>query len=190
MITAHHGHRSFAAVVAALAAAIALGACGSSHAVSTATPGAPATIAVTAAGEPSATTKMICAPEAGRDIATALGTKTIRPVVPTWRASNYSCRYEYRDGSFTLSVQQLPDTAATARYFAAAATTLGRVMKLAGLGQDATTTKGGGVIVRKDNKVLTVDPRQLPARFGTPPDSRANVAITIAATIMGCWTES
>lgn len=188
MITAHPLHRSVAAVVAALAAAFALGACGSTHARSTSS--TPTARVATAAGEPSATTKMICAPEAGRDIATALGTKTIRPVVATWKASNYSCQYAYRDGSFTLSVQQLPDTASTARYFTTLANTLGRDMLLTGLGQDATTTTDGGVVVRKDNKVLTVDPRGLPARFGVPPDTRANVAITLAATIMGCWTES
>jgi hypothetical protein len=41
--------------------------------------------------------------------------------------------------------------------------------------------------VRKDNKVLVVDTRGLPARFGAPPADRGEVAVTVAATIMGCW---
>jgi hypothetical protein len=42
--------------------------------------------------------------------------------------------------------------------------------------------------VQKDDKVLVADVRKLPAEFGEPSDSRANVAITIAATVMGCRT--
>ena len=132
---------------------------------------------------------MICAHEAQEDIRATIGVATSRPVVPTWKAQTYSCRYAYPDGAFTLSVQQLPDEASTSRYFTALAVKLGSRTALTGLGDGATTTSAGAVIVRKDNKVLTVDPKDLPARFGKPADTRANVAISVAATIMGCWTE-
>ena len=56
------------------------------------------------------------------------------------------------------------------------------------LGQGAFTTKNLSAVVRKDYKVLTVDISKLPAHFGVPPDSRADVALNTAATIMGCWT--
>ena len=131
---------------------------------------------------------MICADEAQEDIQATIGVATNRPVVPTWKAQKYSCRYAYPDGAFTISVQQLSDDAAAARYFTALTTKLGRDMVLTGLGDDGTTTTSGAVVVRKDTKVLTVDPHDLPARFGKPADTRANVAISVAATIMGCWT--
>lgn len=180
--------RYASASAVALALALVLGACGSSTRSRAA--GAPPVRESPAVTAPTATTKMICAPEAVRDIAAAIGEGTVRPVVGTWMPPHYSCQYTYRQGSFTLSVQQLPDQMSTERYFTAITTTLGRGTILTGLGQAATTTTAGSVVVRKDNKVLTVDPRSLPARFGTPPDTRANVAITIAATIMGCWSGS
>lgn len=133
---------------------------------------------------------MICASEAQTDIAKTLGVGTIRRVEADWKAPRYSCDYEYGDGAFTLAVEQLADPTAAAQYYASLATRLGRRTALTGLGEAATTTTGGAVIVRKDNSVLTVDPAQLPARFGKPPDTRANVAVSVAATIMGCWTET
>jgi hypothetical protein len=179
--------RTRAATVAAIAATVALSACGSATQSARRAPSVP-TRSSSAAVAPSATTKMICADEAQEDIRATLGVATNQPVVPTWRANNYSCRYVYPDGAFALSVQQLPDRAATTRYFTALTAKLGRGSALTGLGDDATTTTSGPVIVRKDDKVLTVDPHDLPARFGKPADTRANVAISIAATIMGCWT--
>jgi hypothetical protein len=46
------------------------------------------------------------------------------------------------------------------------------------------TTKDFSVVVRKDYKVLLIDISGLPARFGTPPASRGEVA----GTILDCWT--
>ncbi len=136
----------------------------------------------------SATTKMICAPELHAELLQAVGRTTVHALTPSWKNDVYSCTYEYSDGSFLLSVKQLPDAASTQLYFTHVAAQLGRVRQLDGLGQGAFTTRDDAVVVRKDQKVLVVDVRKLPARFGVPPDSRANVAITIAATIMGCWT--
>jgi hypothetical protein len=133
---------------------------------------------------------MICAPEAQKDLSSTLGTKTTSPIVPKWTDHEYSCRYGYAQGSFRLAVKQLPNPSATGRYFGARAARLGKRQTLQGLGEGAFTTTDSSVVVRKDNKVLTVDVRDLPPRFGNPPDTRANVAISVAATIMGCWTEA
>jgi hypothetical protein len=133
---------------------------------------------------------MICASEAQKDLSSTLGTKTTRPIVPRWTDHEYSCRYGYSQGSFRLAVKQLPNATATRRYFGALATRLGKRETLQGLGDGGFTTTDSSVVVRKDNKVLTVDVRDLPPRFGNPPDARANVAISVAATIMGCWTEA
>jgi hypothetical protein len=131
---------------------------------------------------------MICEAEVEADLVQALGRTTVHPVTPSWTDDVYSCAYEYPDGSFTLSVKQLPDSASTQLFFAHVAARRGRVRQLDGLGEGAFTTPDGSVVVRKDDKVLVVDVRKLAPQFGVPHDSRANVAITIAATIMGCWT--
>lgn len=63
----------------------------------------------------------------------------------------------------------------------------GNVGPLGNLGQGAFTTTDGSVVVRKDWKVLLVDISGLPARFGVPPTSAADVADTVADVILGCW---
>ena len=60
--------------------------------------------------------------------------------------------------------------------------------ELKGLGQGAFTTRDDGAVVRKDYKVLLVDTSRLPAQFGSPPQTRSEVATNVAAAIMGCWT--
>jgi hypothetical protein len=180
------GRRRSEGVVAGMLIVAALAACSSNGSGSASPRTGPVPRAVSSAI--SATTKMICATEVQGDLAQAVGRTIVHPVVPSWKNEVYSCAYEYSDGSFTLSVKQLPDAASTQFYFAHVAAQLGRVKPLDGLGEGAFTTRDDSVVVRKDEKVLVVDVRKLPGRFGLPSDSRANVAITVAATIMGCWT--
>ena len=180
------------AIAAAIATAVALGAgaCGGAAATSTPTTALPAAHPATAPAAPdapTARTRMICASEAQRELAAQLGVTPVRAVRPTWIAGRYSCRYVYRDGSFTLAVEQFDDAAAARTRFAALVHSPA-YKALSGLGQAAAANRAGSVVVRKDDDVLVVDPRSLPDRFGNPPDTRPNVALTIAATIMGCWT--
>jgi predicted regulator of Ras-like GTPase activity (Roadblock/LC7/MglB family) len=133
---------------------------------------------------------MICSPEAQEDLAETLGLDAVSVSAPTWDAHVYTCDYRYADASFTLSVHQAADRSAASATFATLGRRLTRRMTLDGLGQDAVTTANGSVLVQKDDDVLLVDVAKLPARFGVPPDTRANAAISIAATIMGCWTGS
>ena len=171
----------------AVVALLMLAACGSATTkASPATSAAPTTHGATTATI-SELTKMICEPEAQHDIAGTLGVKTTRALEPTWVAHDYSCRYVYDHGVMRLSVKQLPDDASTNRYVDGLAEQLGKRETLQGLGQGAFTTSNNSVVVRKDDKVLVVDVHGLPAEFGNPPDTRANVAISVAATIMGCW---
>ena len=44
------------------------------------------------------------------------------------------------------------------------------------------------MVVRKDWKVLDVDISQLPASFGQPPQSASDVAVSVAATLLSCWS--
>jgi hypothetical protein len=160
-----------------LGAALLFGACGSNGGDSNATAGK----------SPSEQARMICQSEAREDIASALGVKPVKVSAPTWSDHLYSCKYMYSNGAIPLSVKELDGTAATTRYFESLAQTLGRVDAI-GLGQGAFSTTNHSVVVRKDNKVLTVDPSQLPGEFGAPPQSPSTVALTVATTIMGCWT--
>jgi hypothetical protein len=129
---------------------------------------------------------MVCAPKAQGEIARVLGV-TAHVATPTWVDHLYTCRYSYPDGSFILSVKELSSWSQTDGYFASLGKTLGDKGSLANLGQGAFTTSDGSVIVRKDWKILTVDIAPLPAQFGKPPTTKADVAYTVADVILGCW---
>lgn len=137
---------------------------------------------------PSEIAKMVCAREARKDLALALGVKPLRVTTPTWVGHTYSCRYVYPNGSFTLSVKELSSWPQTYAYFRGLGSHLGRTEKLNALGQGAFATTDGSVVVRKDFKVLLVDIARLPAQFGRPPDPPADIAVTIADTILSCWS--
>ena len=135
---------------------------------------------------PSEISKMVCSARAQSELASPLGV-TATVATPTWTDHTYACRYAYPDGSFTLSVKELSSWAQTYAYFDGLAARLGDTGKVNGLGQGAFSTTDGSVVVRKDWKVLLVDISGLPARFGVPATSRADVAYTVADSILGCW---
>jgi hypothetical protein len=149
--------------------------------------GTPTTRAPLPAGRlPSEISKMVCSAKAQSELASPLGvTATVAP--PTWADHTYACRYRYPDGSFTLSVKELSSWSETHAYFDGLGARLGDTGKVTGLGQEAFTTSDGSIVVRKDWKVLLVDISGLPAQFGVPATSRADVAYTIADLILGCW---
>ena len=139
-----------------------------------------------AGATPSPISMMVCAHEAAREIDSALGEKATVST-PAWVDTRYSCRYSYSTGSMEVSVKELSSWAQTKQYFNSLATTLGNSSHLSGLGQGAFQTTDGSVVVRKDWKVLLVDPTGLPAQFGMPPTSSGDVAVTVADVILGCW---
>ena len=147
-------------------------------------------IALPAGPHPSTSAKMVCAKEAQRELANVLGVSTVSPVTPTWVDHLYSCRYVYANGLFALSVKEVSNRAQTTTYFDTLAQRLGRTGGLNGVGQGAFTTTNGDVVVRKDYKVLLVDISGLPPKFGVPATTSADVAITVADVIMGCWSGS
>ena len=122
--------------------------------------------------------------------AIVLGVKTVAPFSPTWVRHLYSCRYVYANGVMVLSVKELSNRAQTTSYFQMLGHELGDTGRITDLGQGAFSTTDGSVVVRKDYKVLLVDISGLPARFGAPATSAADAAISVADTIMGCWSGS
>jgi hypothetical protein len=135
---------------------------------------------------PSKSAQMVCAKEAQTEIASALSTHQTSVTTPTWRDHVYSCRYVYGTGSFTMSVKELVNAAATTAYYDGLEHRLGNLNPLLGLGQGGFLTKGGDAVVRKDYKVLLVDVHALPNNFATL--TRAQAAQTIAQVILGCWS--
>lgn len=179
-------------LVYGLALFVALSACGGSSVKSSAAPPTDrgrSPVLDRAGSEPSESTKMICAAEGNNEIAGSVGVDTTRRLVGRWRDHVYSCDYAYGGGRvMTLSVKELSNASETTAYFDQLGARLGRMHALQGLGQGAFQTRNGSTVVRKDNRVLLVDNSRLPARFGKPSSPRADVALSVAATIMGCWT--
>jgi len=172
--------QSVAALTAVGLATLALGACGS------ATPGKATRVPLPAGPHPSEIAKMVCQPEAQRELALVLGVKaTVGP--RTWVDHRYTCTYAYPDGNYVLSVQELSSWDQTFTYYRSLGQELGRVRSLPNLGQGAFQTTDGSVVVRKDWKVLLVNVAGLPAQFAVPPTSPTNAAVTVADVILSCW---
>jgi hypothetical protein len=131
---------------------------------------------------------MVCAPEAQREITATLGITPTLVTVPTWTDHVYSCTYQYPDGSFVLSVTELDNVKETVAYYDGYRARLGERPGPIALGNGAFVTTDGSVVVRKDFKVLLVDTSRLPLRFGAPPQDRSDAGLSVAATVMSCWT--
>ena len=175
--------------VAALTLIIACAGCGGAASSAARPADRPALHTVTS--QPSASARMVCADEGRREIATTVGVDIAQPLVGRWSNGLYSCDYVYGHGArMTLSVKALSTSAETTSYFDTLGTRFGRGKALRGLGQGAYQTANGSTVVRKDQLVLLVDVSQLPTAFGTPSSPRADVSLSVAATIMGCWTEA
>ena len=180
----------------ALASALLLAACGSDSTPVASPETQPPTsltapdghVVKPASTEPSVSAKMICDDEVKEDLEGLIGVEPIAPVKPTWKDHVYACTYKYKGGDLTLAVKELVDKPATDEYFESLAKDLGKTEDINGLGEGAFTTKDKSAVVRKDYKVLLVDISKLPARFGNPPAGRDDIALNVAATIMGCWT--
>jgi hypothetical protein len=130
---------------------------------------------------------MICRHETIADLASVLGVATVRRPVATWVGHTYTCPYVYSDGTMTLSVKELPTLGATLVYVAELRRSLGDTGTVVDVGDGAFTTNNGSAVTRKDNKVLLVDVAQLPAQFGNPATTRAEVALTVTDIILACW---
>jgi len=185
------GVRRVLLIIALCIPGLALVACGSSGGSKSsssdlgATPGA----VLTVGANPSVSSKMICG-EARPEIAESLGVAATQVTKPTWIDDVYSCTYVYPDGSFTLSVKEVNGLANAEKYFKAQKVALGVEpgAPTPELGQRAFVSKGGGLVVQKDNKVLTIDVSHLPAQFGPNQGSPEGVAEAVGGVIMGCWT--
>ncbi len=152
------------------------------------TTGSSAAAATTAADGPSLPAQIVCQYEAQEDIERVLGVAAAQVGPSTYANHVSSCRYRYPDGSFDLTVRDLPDPQATDALYAELATQRGHVRDLRLPGATAFVATDGSVIMRKDTQVLTVDVTGLPARFGRPSVSRSDAALLITNAVLGCWS--
>jgi hypothetical protein len=129
---------------------------------------------------------MVCQPKATHEIDEAVGEVAVMSH-PTWVGHLYSCQFRYATGVMTLSVKELSSWPQTLGYFGWLGTRLNRTTPLYNLGQGAFIARDGSVVVRKDWKVLLVDASSLPSRFGQPPTTRGQIALTVSGLILGCW---
>jgi len=170
-------------VVLALIVAVAVGGCSSTGSSRTTV----SRTTVSHIAVPSSADKLVCSNDAVSDISASLGVGVTEPLAPTWSGGVYSCRYVFSAGVMVLSVTDHPDAAA-----ATAAFTSGQpadAMTIPAVGQQAYSLANGSAVVRKDAFVLTIDVSSLPATFGVPPHPRNIDAITVADTILACWTQ-
>jgi hypothetical protein len=155
------------------------------------TAGTPRTVrhvAQPAGPDPSASAQMVCAPDAQRELTSALGVSATTVTTPTWADHLYSCRYVYPNGVMVVSVKELSSRAETGAYFTSLRTQLGESERLKGVAQGAFVTSNGSLVLRKDYKVLFVDTSALPVPFGTGFTTRGQVAVGVGLTVLGCWT--
>jgi hypothetical protein len=131
---------------------------------------------------------MVCAPEAQKDLASALGATTTAVSEPTWADHFYSCQYMYADGTMALSVKELSNKAETTAYFKSLRVQFGVSERLPGVAQGAFVTTNGSLVLRKDYKVLLVDTSRLAVPFGAGFKTQGQVAVGVGVTLLGCWT--
>ncbi len=131
---------------------------------------------------------MVCAREAQNELVVSLGANPVQVTTPTWSEHLYSCQYVYSTGTVTLSVKELDSAKQTTAYFNGLGARFGRRPGQLAVGQGAYVTTDGSVVVRKDWKVLYVDVSRLPPQFGQPPQSPSDAGLSVAATIMSCWS--
>ena len=178
-----------AAVIMVVAAGGLLFLTGSSSTSSTSTPARTVRhVAEPAGPTPSPSAQMVCAPEAQRELATALGVAASTVTTPTWVDHLYSCRYVYASGVMPVSVKELSSRAETAAYFTALQARYGLSEHLKGVAQGAFVTANGSLVLRKDYKVLFVDTSALTVPFGSGFKTRSQVSVGVGLTVLGCWT--
>ena len=129
---------------------------------------------------------MVCACEAQRELAEALGEDAM---VPSRRGSTTAtlCDYQYPERLLhpvgAGSVELGPDL----HLYDMLKKQLGDAGRSPTSARAPYQTSNGSVVVRKDWKVLLVNIAGLPARFGVPPTAAGDIAVTVADVILGCW---
>lgn len=144
------------------------------------------------AAKPSASAEMVCSAETHRALQHNLGLASEPPSSSRWTDNIYTCMYHLAGGDLVASVKDSSDVAAGSRYFdslRARMPDLHRMRGLQSLGLPGYEDGHGTVLFFKDGKTLDVDASALPAKVGRYGESPADVAYSLAASILACWSE-
>lgn len=110
----------------------------------------------------------------------------------TWHDALYSCSYQLAGGDLRLSVKDLDAATSGRAYYTRLHRDLrgaSEIRGLANFGLPAFQTPDGDVVFLKDHKTLWVDATGLAATDLPAHTSREDIAYSIAAAVIGCWTE-
>lgn len=143
------------------------------------------------AGRPSAVAKMVCEDETKQKVAAMLGAARTPVTTTSYVRHRYTCTYRLSEGPLVLSVDDVTGLPAAQVALREARTRVGAtrpITGLASLGLPGYESAAGAVVFRKDDKVLVVDARALPAAVGSHHLSRADVAYQVATDVLACWS--
>jgi hypothetical protein len=125
----------------------------------------------------------VCSDMVRESVPSSVGLPLAGEPASSVRGDTFSCRYMFDGGALELSVRDLHTLRQAREYFRELRGRDGGLQDaLPGLSEGGFSRSDGSVVAKKDAMILTVDVTQLP--LGA---ERSDVAIDVAATVLGCW---
>jgi len=141
---------------------------------------------------PSEAAAMICTDEIAEAVRRSFALDTVPERHDTWEPPHYQCDYHVGGSRLHVSVHDAEAAAAGRAYFRDTRGGLPGVTTIKGVksfGFPAFESRDGLVGMMKDGKTLLVDAQEVPAGDLPRGFTRTEVAYSVAAAVMGCWTE-
>jgi hypothetical protein len=143
---------------------------------------------------PSEAAAMICTDETRDAVVRTFDLAQPPASTDDWSSADrvYSCTYDLPAGDLDLTVQDGTDQVSGTTYFAEARARFDKASAIGGIesfGFPAFETENGNVVFLKDGKTLRVDASSLRASELPAGFSRPELAYSVAAAIIACWTE-
>ena len=141
---------------------------------------------------PSEAAAMICTDEIAEAVRRSFDLEAVPERHDTWEAPHYQCDYHVGGSRLHVSVHDAEDAAAGRAYFRDTRGEVPGVATIKGVksfGFPAFESPDGLVGMMKDGKTLLFDAQEVPAGDLPRGFTRTEVAYSVAAAVMGCWTE-
>lgn len=146
------------------------------------------------AQRPSDAASMICGPEIEAAVKRTFQTSTQPAGTSSWSPKDrlFSCAWQVPGATVDMSVQDALSEQPGRAYFDRLRSGLPGVTAIKGLegfGFPAFSTSSGNVVFLKDGKTLRVDATSVPRSALPTGFGREDVAYSIAAAVIACWSE-
>lgn len=141
---------------------------------------------------PSEAAAMICTDEIAEAVRRSFALETVPERHDTWEPPHYGCDYHVGGNRLHVSVHDAKAAEEGRAHFRDARSALPGVATIKGIksfGFPAFQSSNGVVGMMKDGKTLLVDAQEIPAGDLPSGFTRTEVAYSVAAAVMGCWTE-